>query len=141
MADRSKTDQDDISVVADVLSDNGEFIGVQCVNEVNNNSLTDVDLLFYFDMSFPVDDVNNEDEVLAAQEKALQYVREESLRQVAKKWGISDGSTCQTPPLDVRSSWMVQIVSGTADFSHVDVFGTLGFVAMFGSLPCYVCSS
>ena len=100
-------------VFGEVQDDNGKKIGHACAKTLKNNVVTDVDVVFYVDLAYPIGD----------QDGALETLQTGLVDQVSEAYGISDGLKCESPPFDGRS-WIVQFVSRIDDYQKVDLFGT-----------------
>jgi hypothetical protein len=106
------TNDTDIPVVDSVDNDNGEIIGYRCEKVALENTMRDVDLVFYVDLAFPT----------GQEEEALQQLQESLIESVASRYGISSGIRCSDPPMD-GTSWLVQFVSDHSDYTRQTLFG------------------
>lgn len=102
-----------LPVVGEVKNTAGELIGYSCEQTLANNIVTDVDLVFYFDLAYP----------MGAEATGLQSFQNNLIEAVSAWYGISSGDRCEVPPLDGKSSWLVQFLSDAEDYSKVEIFG------------------
>jgi hypothetical protein len=110
--------------MAEQLTDKeGNGIGYACSQLVENNSLEQTDLVFYFDLGFP-ESQSDSTEVTDGEREAVSYVQESLVTRLAENYGVSSGMRCNQPPTD-NGSWMVKIVSTPAQYSRVEIFRKL----------------
>lgn len=122
--------------MAEQLTDKeGNGIGYACSQLVENNSLEQTDLVFYFDLGFPSSSIDST-EVTDEEREAAGYVQESLVTRLAENYGVSSGMRCSQPPID-NGSWMVKIVSAPTQYSRVEIFRKLR-LSMNGWIDYYV---
>lgn len=102
---------DDVPVVQQI--DNGVAYGYQCAKVVSSNTVTDIDLTFFLDLGFPT----------GTEDLAINFMQEQLVDAVSLHYGVSSGARCDNPLLD-GSTWLVQFLSKTTDWTREELFGT-----------------
>ena len=93
--------------------DDGVSYGYQCAKQVEDNTVLDIPLTFFLDVSFPV----------GTEAIALLSIQEQLIAATALHYGISNGQRCENPTL-TGDTWLVQILSKTTDWTREPLFGT-----------------
>ncbi len=106
----SNNEQAEVPVVQTI--DNGVAYGYQCAKVVRDNTVTDIPVTFFLDVSFPI----------GSQDLAVTFLQEEIVSSVALYYGVSNGQRCENPLLN-GSTWLVQILSKTTDWKRETLFG------------------
>jgi hypothetical protein len=104
-------DQTDELPVVQTMED-GVAYGYQCAKLVEDNTVLDIPLMFFLDLSFPI----------GSEAVALLYVQEQLIASTALHYGISNGQRCENPTL-TGDTWLVQILSKTTDWTRETLFG------------------
>eukprot|EP00934_Nitzschia_sp_Nitz4_P007536 Nitzschia sp. Nitz4//scaffold176_size46146//18695//22866//NITZ4_007191-RA/size46146-processed-gene-0.33-mRNA-1//-1//CDS//3329539012//7526//frame0 len=91
--------------------DNGVSYGYQCAQVVHTNTVTEIELPFYIDMGFPT----------GTEDLAIAYLQEQLVEAVSLHYGVSTGTRCDDPLLD-GSSWLVQFISKSTDWTRQELF-------------------
>mmetsp|Transcript_36997 Transcript_36997/g.57366 ORF Transcript_36997/g.57366 Transcript_36997/m.57366 type:complete len:383 (+) Transcript_36997:349-1497(+) len=99
------------NTVAQLQNDDGMVIGYSCQEVVEENEVTNVDLIFYIDVASPQ----------GQQEAAIRHMTEALAENVSLRYGVSNGLRCSEPPLD-GTSWIVQFTAEPRNFNQVELF-------------------
>ena len=113
----------------------GQTVGFTCTQLVQNNLVSETDLVFYFDLSYP--EGANYGETQQNEKDALDFVQEELLMNLAETYEISSGLRCSQPPIG-DGSWLVKISSKPSQYSRVQLFGKFALTnaSLFVALCC-----
>lgn len=107
--DDNNTD-DEVPVVQAI--DDGVAYGYQCAKVVRDNTVIDIPVTLFLDISYPA----------GSEDLAIMYLQKQLIGSVAEYYGVSNGKKCANPSLD-GSTWLVQILSKTTDWQQDDLAG------------------
>jgi hypothetical protein len=96
------------------LINKDDIYGFQCAKVVQNSMVTDVNLIFYVDLAYPIG--------AEAEEAAIRHLQTGLVDSVSTSYGISSGIRCSDPPFD-GTSWLVQFISDATEYTRVEAFG------------------
>jgi hypothetical protein len=96
------------------LIDQDDIYSFQCAKVVRDSMVTDVDLIFYVDLAYPVG--------TEAEEAGIRHLQTGLVDSVSKSYEISSGIRCSDPPFD-GTSWLVRFTSDANDYTRVAAFG------------------
>lgn len=104
----------------ELKGNSGQTVGYSCAQLVQNNLVSETDLVFYFDLAYP--DGANNGQTQQNERDAIDYVQQELITKLAETYEVASGVRCSQPPIG-DGSWLVKVSSRPSQYSRVQLFG------------------